>query len=164
MDNTAQYYSGPSDRFVGGSLPYTVYSGSRRLRGGGIFGALGRLLGPAVKSFGRKILKQGAQAALDMTQNVVNDVASGKNLGESLKTHGKRGLQRMGKYALNEGMSRARRGLRRMQGSGLRGRRRKSLRKRKSRKRLTGNFSRKFKRTSARKGKRRRRTKGRALF
>ena len=51
MDRTAAFYSAPSYRYGGGAMP--VFSGSRRQRGGSIFGAFKRLFMPIITSLGK---------------------------------------------------------------------------------------------------------------
>jgi len=81
MDRTAAYYSGPSFHYSGNGGAFGVYSGSRRQRGGGIFGSLARLILPVASSVGKRILRQGARTAIDLTKNVVSDALEGKNVG-----------------------------------------------------------------------------------
>ena len=102
MDRTAAYYSGPSFHYSGNGGAFGVYSGSRRQRGGGIFGSLARLILPVASSVGKRILRQGARTAIDLTKNVVSDALEGKNVGQSIKAHGKRGLKNLGRYALTQ--------------------------------------------------------------
>ena len=131
MDRTATFYSGPSYRYGGGAMP--VFSGSRRQRGGSIFGALKRLFMPVITSLGKKIAKRGASEAVGLAGDVVKDAFLFKNVGESLKSNAKRRALDLGKYSADEGLD----AMRNMIGSGKRRRkaraksRRSSLRKRK---------------------------------
>ena len=99
MDRTAAFYSQPS--YGGG---FQVFTGSRRQRGGGIFGALARIALPMAKRVGTSLLKQGARQAMSLAQNVASDVASGKSIGESFKSQGKSHLKQFGQRALKTGV------------------------------------------------------------
>ena len=77
MDYTANFYSQPSYR---GGASFPVFSGSRRQRGGGIFGSLGKMFLPIAKRVGKKLLREGVGLARDVAQ----DVMSGKDIKESL--------------------------------------------------------------------------------
>ena len=70
MDRSANFYSQPS--YVGGGFP--IFSGSRRMRGGGIFGSLARLAVPVVKNLGRSLLRAGKHHGLGFAKDVVADV------------------------------------------------------------------------------------------
>ena len=100
MDRTAAFYSQPS--YGGGG--FHVFVGSRRQRGGGIFGALARIALPFAKRVGSSLLKKGARHAMSLAQNVASDVAAGKSIGESLKSQGKSQLKQFGQSALKTGM------------------------------------------------------------
>ena len=98
MDRTASFYAQPS---YGGGFP--VFSGSRRQRGGGIFGALARMALPFAKRVGSSILKRGARQAIGLAQDVVSDVAAGKNVAQSIRSHGKSRLKQFGRRVLASG-------------------------------------------------------------
>ena len=98
MDRTASFYAQPS---YGGGFP--VFSGSRRQRGGGIFGALARVALPFAKRIGTSLLKKGARQAIGLAQDVASDVVAGKNIGQSIKSHGKSRLKQFGRRALATG-------------------------------------------------------------
>ena len=49
MDHTVHFYSQPSYR---GGANFPIFTGSRRQRGGGIFGSLGRMFAPIAKRVG----------------------------------------------------------------------------------------------------------------
>ena len=68
---------------------YPVFVGSRRQVGGGIFGALGRILTPMVKKYGIPILKTMGKNAVKLGSNVVADTLQGENFKDSLKTRAK---------------------------------------------------------------------------
>ena len=51
MDDTLAFYSRPSTEYRGGGFP--VFAGSRRQRGGGIFGSLKRFFLPIAKNVGK---------------------------------------------------------------------------------------------------------------
>ena len=143
MDRTAAFYSGPS--YVGGSFP--VFSGSRRHRGGSIFGALKSFFMPILSGFGKKLAKRGAKQALGLVKDVAHDAFNNKNVIESLKTHGKKHALDIGTYAADAGIHE----IQKMLGSGRRPpkRRRQSLRKRKAGTKRTKSQPRKKRRTSA---------------
>lgn len=87
MDRTANFYSRPSHDFHGGS--FNVFAGSRRQRGGGIFGTLRNLFMPVAKHLGKAALATG----VGLAQDVIRDRMMGKNVKDSLLKHGKeRGL------------------------------------------------------------------------
>ena len=81
MDYTANFYSQPS--YVGAGFP--IFAGSRRQRGGSIFGAIKSLFMPFAKS----ALKRGVKAVGELASDVVTDGLAGKNIGQSILTHGK---------------------------------------------------------------------------
>lgn len=81
---------------TGGS--FTIYSGARRQRGGGIFGSMRSYLAPVarkafsgVKSFARnktvqKIAKQAAQKGAEVLTSATVDALQGRDFGESIKS------------------------------------------------------------------------------
>lgn len=83
MDRTANFYSRPSHDFHGGS--FHVFSGSRRQRGGSIFGSLKKFFSPIAKSLGSAALASG----IGLVKDVAQDGMLGKNLKDSLIKHGK---------------------------------------------------------------------------
>ena len=96
MDRTASFYSEPSYHYRGaGGFP--VFSGSRRQRGGGILGSLAKMVMPVLKTVGKTALGQAAGLARD----VVSDVASGRNLGQSLKQQGIKRLKNTALHSLS---------------------------------------------------------------
>ena len=126
MDRTALFYSRPSYSHGGGSLP--VFSGSRRQRGGNIFGALRSFFMPVISALGKKVAKQGAKQAVGLAKDVVKDAFMFKNVNDSVLKHGKKRALDLSRFAADEGLN----SLERMIGSGKR-RRRQSLGKRKRR-------------------------------
>lgn len=143
MDRTAAFYSGPSYRYGGGAMP--VFSGSRRHRGGSIFGSLKSFFMPILSSLGKRVAKQGAREAVGLAGDVVKDAFMFKNVNDSLARNAKKRALGLSKYAADEGLNT----LESMIGSGKRRRKsRPNLRKRK----LSG------KRRNSRPIKRRRRT------
>ena len=120
MDQTAVFYSAPSYRYGGGAMP--VFSGSRRQRGGSIFGAFKRLFMPIITSLGRKLAKQGAKQAVGLAGDVARDAFMFKDVKQSLASNAKKRALDLGKYAVDEGLA----DLQNMIGSGKR--RRKSRR------------------------------------
>ena len=100
MDQTADFYSRPSYNYRGaGGFP--IFAGSRRQRGGGIFGSLKSFFTPIAKSVGKRLIKQGVALASD----VVKDVMTGKNIKSALLTHGKARAKNIGKLVASEGLS-----------------------------------------------------------
>ena len=105
MDRTSTFYSQPS--YAGGGFP--VFSGSRRQRGGSIFGALSRAVLPMLKSFGKKAATHVAKKALGLGQNVLFDTMKGVNPRQSLIKHGKQAAREVisdgGRFVLNTAMN-----------------------------------------------------------
>ena len=100
MDQTAEFYSRPSYNYRGaGGFP--IFSGSRRQRGGGIFGSLKSFFTPIAKKVGKKLMKHGIGLATD----VAKDALLGKNMKDSLLTHGKARAKNIGRAVANEGLS-----------------------------------------------------------
>ena len=105
MDRTSNFYSQPS--YVGGGFP--VFSGSRRQRGGSIFGALSRVVLPMLKNFGRRALGHAVKKALGVGEHVLFDTMRGANPRQSLMKHGKQAAKEFltdgSRTALNTAMS-----------------------------------------------------------
>ena len=103
MDRTASFYSQPSYHFRGAGFP--VFSGSRRQRGGGILGSIGKMITPMLgnlgKSIGRAALKRGVSFASD----IAKDVMTGKKLTDSMKTRGKQHAIGIAKSAARQGLN-----------------------------------------------------------
>ena len=156
MDRTAAYYSSPTYTFGAGMMP--VFSGSRRQRGGSIFGAIKSFLMPVLSAFGRKVVKRGASEAVGLAKDIASEAfSSGKLSAAPVKSIAKKRALNLGKFATTEGLD----SLQKMIGSGRRrARRRKSLRKRNLSKRRS-----KSKRpTKKRRRTRHRRRKSKANF
>lgn len=155
MDHTAIFYSSPS-YIRGGGLP--IYSGSRRQRGGSIFGALKRFFMPVITAFGKKVARQGAKQAVGLAKDVVSDAFMFRNVPDSVIKHGKKRALNLTRYAADEGLN----SLENMIGSGppakRRRRRKQSLGKRKT---IT---KKRKQRKSQRKPQRKRRRTAKALF
>lgn len=126
MDRTADFYSRPSHEFRGGA-GFPVFSGSRRQRGGGIFGTLAKFFTPIAKNVGKSLLVNG----IDLAKNVAHDAMQGRNIGESLKRRGKASAIRFGKSVARQGVKR----LSNMIGKGSRQAPRRRKRRNTSRKR-----------------------------
>ena len=126
MDRTAAFYSIPTYTH-GGGIP--IFSGSRRQRGGSIFGSLKRFFMPILYGLGKKVAKQGARQAVGLAKDVVGDAFMFRNVNDSVKRHGKRRALNLTRYAADEGLGT----LEKMIGSGRRRRKRRaqSSRKRK---------------------------------
>lgn len=102
MDRTATFYSQPS--FVGAGFP--VFSGSRRQRGGSIFGSIQRTVLPIIKNIGKKVFKKAVGQAASVGRDVVGDILRFRNPKQTLITRGRQAAQELlkdtGKIALGE--------------------------------------------------------------
>ena len=125
MDRTAAFYMRPSYDFHGSGFP--VFMGSRRQRGGSIFGSLKRFFTPIAKNVGRHLLSQGVGLAKD----IASDALAGKNIKESILSHGKARAKDLGTTVLKQGIGT----LSSMVGQGRRRRRRRRLTSKKRKKR-----------------------------
>ena len=104
MDPTAQFYSQPS--YVGAGFP--VFSGSRRQRGGGIFGSLAKMVLPVLKSVGSSVLRTAGRQAVGLARDVAESALSGQGLTGVRQTLQRQGLKRLGnvgRSALRSAMS-----------------------------------------------------------
>ena len=99
MDATAQFYSQPTYVQAGGAA-MPVFAGSRRQRGGSVLGALKSFFMPLFS----RLSKRSAKAAMNVAQNVVGDVMTGKNVAAALKQHGLKAAKRFGNEALSSVM------------------------------------------------------------
>ena len=122
MDHTAAFYMRPSYEFHGSGFP--VFHGSRRQRGGSIFGSLAKMFSPIAKSVGRQLLSHGVGLAKD----IASDALAGRNIKDSLISRGKATASNIGKSALRQGIG----ALSQMVGRGKRRRKRLSPHKRKA--------------------------------
>ena len=146
MDQTALFYSQPSH---GAGFP--VFMGSRRQRGGGLFGSLKKFFLPIAKKVGRNLLSQGVGLAKDVMQ----DAMEGKNIKSSFLDRGKSRAIDFGKSTAREGVS----ALQNMLGRGSRrAPRRRKHTKRLSAKRISRKRSRKRARKPLRKPSRKRKS------
>lgn len=100
MDRTADFYSRPSTDFHGGA-GFSVFAGSRRQRGGGIFGSLKNFFMPVAKNLGKSLLSHG----LGLAQDVASDTLAGKSIKSSLMDRGKSRAMDFGKNVAREGVS-----------------------------------------------------------
>ena len=87
------FYTAPS--YMSGG--YTVYGGSRRQRGGGMFGSFRKMMAPigrqaltGLKSLARnktvqRMAKQAAEKSAEVLVGVAADAIQGRNAGESFK-------------------------------------------------------------------------------
>jgi len=124
-----------------------IFSGSRRQRGGSIFGSLKRFFMPIIYGLGKKVAKQGARQAIGLAKDVVGDAFMFRNVNDSVKRHGKRRALNLTRYAADEGLGT----LEKMIGSGRgRKRRAKSSRKRKRSTKRTASRRQKFRKTKRR--------------
>lgn len=142
MDRTAAFYMQPSYEFHGSGFP--VFAGAKRQRGGSIFGSLKRFFSPIAKSVGRKLLSHG----VGLAQDIASDALAGKNIKDSILTHGRKRAKDIGKSALTEGLS----SLTSMIGKGKRTKSSKRLRRKRKVKRVVRKRSRS---STSRKSKRR---------
>ena len=85
MDRTANFYSRPSYEFHGGGGGFNVFVGSRRQRGGTIFGSLKGAFMPIAKNLGKVALASGVALA----QDIIRDKLKGRSLKDSIMEHGK---------------------------------------------------------------------------
>lgn len=97
MDHTAAFYSRPSSHVGGG---FNVFAGSRRQRGGGIFGTLKNFFLPVAKNIGKSLFSHGVGLAKD----VARDAMEGKSIKDSLMNRGKSRALDFGKSAVREGV------------------------------------------------------------
>lgn len=151
MDRTAAFYMRPSYDFHGSGFP--VFMGSRRQRGGSIFGSLKRFFTPIAKNVGRTLLSHGVGLAKD----IASDALAGKNIKESILSHGKERAKDFGTSTLKQGLG----ALTNMVGQGRRRRRRRGIMKKRKKRsvlrrvKLTSRKHSRSRLTSSRKRKRR---------
>ena len=134
-----------------------VFSGSRRQRGGSIFGSIKNFIMPIAKALGRKLVKRGANEAIGLAGDVVKDAFLFKNVNDSIVNNAKRRALDLGKFAADEGLDT----LQNMIGSGKSRRRRRKSRRSYSRKRKVSKKSRPKKKKRL---QRRRRATVKSLF
>ena len=144
MDRTAAFYMRPSYDFHGSGFP--VLSGSRRQRGGSIFGSIKRFFTPIAKSIGKNLLTQG----VGLAQDIASDALAGKNIKDSFLSHGKARAKTFGKSTLRQGLT----SLSNMVGRGKR-RRTKSKRKPRLKRKVKRLVRKRSGRNTSRKRKRR---------
>jgi hypothetical protein len=78
------------DQFINtqdGGQRYFV--GQRYMRGYGVLGSIGKFLLPIAKNLASTLGSEGVEAG----QRILKDVTEGKNFGEALKEHSKKGLE-----------------------------------------------------------------------
>ena len=103
MDRTAAFYSRPSYDSRGGGFP--VFSGSRRMRGGSIFGALKQMIVPTLTSVGKSVGRAALKQAVGFASDVASDALRGRNLKQSLKARGKQRALNVAQTAKNRGLN-----------------------------------------------------------
>ncbi len=103
MDRTAAFYSQPSYHFRGSGFP--VFSGSRRMRGGSILGALKQMIVPTLASVGKSVGRAALKQAVGFASDVANDALQGRNLTQSLKARGKQRAMRVAQTAKKQGLN-----------------------------------------------------------
>ena len=101
MDATARFYSQPS--YVGGGFP--VFAGSRRQRGGSIFGAIAKAVLPALKTIGKSVLRQAGTEAFGLASDLANSALQGRSIKQTLRNQGLKRLRNVGRTALTSAMS-----------------------------------------------------------
>ena len=101
MDSTARFYSQPS--YVGGGFP--VFAGSRRQRGGGVFGSIAKAVLPALKSVGKSILRRAGSEALGLASDLATSGLTGRGIKQTLKQQGLKRLKNIGHSALQAGLN-----------------------------------------------------------
>lgn len=102
MDRTALFYASPTYSQSGGAVP--IFSGSRRQRGGSILGAIKSFVLPLLQGVKRQAVQRATSTALNVAKNVASDAFAGKNVVNSLKTHGYRGAKQLGKNVVLDTM------------------------------------------------------------
>ena len=110
MDRTAAFYSQPSYHFRGGAFP--VFSGSRRMRGGGILGALKQIIVPTLANVGKSVGRAALKQAVGFAGDVVNDTLSGRNFAKSVKRRGKQRALSVARTATSQGINAVRNAVR----------------------------------------------------
>ena len=149
MDQTADFYSRPSHEFRGGA--FNVFAGSRRQRGGGIFGTLKNFFLPVARKLGKSLLSQGVGLAND----IARDAMEGKSIKQSLMNRGKSRALDFGKTAAKEGVG----ALTDMIGKGSRRAPRRRKRLQKTRRRKSKVTRRRQRKTSRKTASRKRRSR-----
>ena len=103
VDPTALFYSQPS--YTGAGFP--VFSGSRRQRGGNIFGSLAKMVLPALKTAGKTFLRRAGREAIGFAGDLAGSALSGRGLSGVKQTLQRQGLKRLsnvGKAALSSAL------------------------------------------------------------
>lgn len=103
MDRTAAFYASPTYVQRGGGVP--IFSGSRRQRGGGILGAIKNFFMPLLQGVKQKVINRAKSEAWGLAKNVAMDAMRGRNVGQSLKTHGLQSAKRLGKNVILDTVS-----------------------------------------------------------
>ena len=94
MDSTAAFYSRPTYSGAGGA-GFTVFSGSRRQRGGGIFGSLARMVLPVVKHVGKSVLSSVGEQGMGLVKDVGQSILRGEGVQGIKQTLRQQGLKRL---------------------------------------------------------------------
>ena len=103
MDATAAFYSRPTYSGVGGG-GFTVFSGGRRQRGGGIFGSLARMVLPVVKQVGKSVLSSVGKQCMGLMKDVGQSILRGEGMSgvqNTLRRQGLKRLKNVGQSAFN---------------------------------------------------------------
>jgi hypothetical protein len=85
------------------------FVGQRYMRGYGVLGSIGRFLLPIAKNLASTVGSEGVEAG----SRILKDVTEGKNFGESIKEHSKKGFEN-----LTEKMKQCGKGAAEQRGSG----------------------------------------------
>lgn len=103
MDRTATFYASPSYVQRGNGIP--IFSGSRRQRGGSILGAIKSFAMPFLQGVKQNAINRAKTEAWGLAKNVALDAFKGRNIANSLKTHGLHHAKNLGKNILMDTMS-----------------------------------------------------------
>ena len=105
MDPTVRFYSQPTYA-VGGGFP--VFAGSRRQRGGGIFGSLAKMVLPVIKTVGSAVLRNVGGEVAGLARDVAQTALSGRGMAvvrQTLQRQGLKRLQNVGQHAIRTAMN-----------------------------------------------------------
>lgn len=80
------------------------FVGSKYQRGFGVFGRVGKFLMPIAKNIAESLLKEGVSTG----SSVLKDIGEGKDMAQSLATHAKTGLTKVGQKMQQCGKGRKR--------------------------------------------------------
>lgn len=104
MDSTTSFYSQPSYYHMRGAGGMPVFSGSRRMRGGGILGALKSLVLPTLKTIGKKVGKKVLSEGVNFATALATDKLLGRDMEKSAKARGRMAAAKVLTTARDEGL------------------------------------------------------------